>query len=202
MGARGPQSVPDAWVCGNQADVLRTAQRWLESAALARLAAAFGGPNPAAHDLEALATWSANVLDTRRGAERRDTTPTTWTTDQIRALLSAAGPLGLLETPDPCRSSYGMTVLLGGATTGNRLRTTLARDLVSRGVDLGMLVAVTAERVLGNHEHATDPDSVADRTEWSNLLRYLADAFRTLASRLRNHRKNPSCGLARPGVPH
>ncbi|MGH3754990.1 MAG: hypothetical protein ACRDRP_20290 [Pseudonocardiaceae bacterium] len=40
-----------------------------------------------------------------------------------------------------------------------------------------MLVAVTAERALSDHENASDPDSVADRTEWSNLLRYLADAF-------------------------
>jgi hypothetical protein len=70
-----------------------------------------------------------------------------------------------------------MTVLLGGATTGNRLRTALVRDLACRGLDLGMLVAVTAERALSDHEHASDPDSMADRTEWANLLRYLADAF-------------------------
>jgi len=40
-----------------------------------------------------------------------------------------------------------------------------------------MLVAVTAERALSDHEHVTDPDSVSDRTEWSNLLRYLGAAF-------------------------
>lgn len=176
-GVPSPQSLPRAWVSGNNVDVLRTARRWLESAALQQLTAAFGGPSPAAQDLGALATWSATVLDTRRGAERRDAVPATWTTDQIRALLSAAGPLGLLNTAEPCRPSYGITVLFGGATTGNRLRTALARDLVSRGVDLGMIVAVTAERALSDHEHATDPDSVADRTEWSNLLRYLADSF-------------------------
>jgi len=45
------------------------------------------------------------------------------------------------------------------------------------GVDLGMVVALTAERTLSDHEHATDPDSVKDRTEWSDLLRCLADAF-------------------------
>lgn len=164
-------------MAANPVDVLRTAARWLESAALQRLTAALGGPSPAAQDLGALVRWSATILDTRRGAERRDAVPTTWTTDQIRALLSAAGPLGLLETAEPCRPSYDITILAGGATTGNRLRTALARDLLSRGVDLGILVAVTAERVLSDHEHATDPDSVADRTEWSNLLRYLADAF-------------------------
>lgn len=172
-----PESIPCTWMAANLVNVLHTAQRWLESTAFAQLTAALGGPSPAPHDLGALATWSANVLDTRRGAERRDAAPTTWTSDQIRALLLAAGPLGLLETTAPCRPSYDLMVLLGGATTGNRLRTTLARDLVSRGLDVGMLVAVTAERALSDHEHATDPDSVADRTEWSNLLRHLADAF-------------------------
>ncbi|MDQ4032539.1 MAG: hypothetical protein M3332_09830 [Actinomycetota bacterium] len=44
-----------------------------------------------------------------------------------------------------------------------------------------MLVAATAERVLSEHEHATDPDSTTDRTEWSNLLHYLDDAFGPLS---------------------
>lgn len=169
--------VPPAWVSGNQVDVLRCAARWLESAALRRLTAALDGPDRSTRDLEALAEWSARALDTRRGAERWDAVPTTWTAGRTRALLAAAGPLGLLDTAAPCRTSYQTTVLLGGATTGNRLRTALARDLASRGTDLGMLVAATAERALSDHEHASDPDSVADRTEWANLLRYLADAF-------------------------
>lgn len=164
-------------MCGNQVNVLRATASWLESVAFQRFTAALGGPNPPIGDLEALVKWSARILDTRRGTERRDAIPTTWTTDQIRGLLSAAGPLGLLETAAPCRASYDMTVLLGGATTGNRLRTALARDLADRGVDLGMLVAATAERALSDHEHASDPDSMEDRTEWANLLRYLADAF-------------------------
>lgn len=177
MSPRRSRPSPWVWVAANSADVLCTAQRWLESAALQRLTAALGGPGLAARDFTALTRWSADILDTRRGAERRDAIPTTWTADQSRALLSAAGPLGLLESAEPRRSSYGITVLLGGATTGNRLRAALARDLLSRGVDLGMLVAVTAERALSDHEHATDPDSVADRTEWSHLFRCLADAF-------------------------
>ncbi|MGH3867486.1 MAG: hypothetical protein ACRDQ4_15365 [Pseudonocardiaceae bacterium] len=175
--ALNPPSVPRAWISGNQLDVLRTAAGWLESADLQRLTAALGGPSWATQDREALLTWSASTLDTRRGAERWDAISTTWTTEQIRGLLSAAGPLGLLHTAAPSRASYATTVLLGGATTGNRLRTALARDLESRGVDLGTLVAVTAERALSDHEHVSDPDSMADRTEWANLLRYLADAF-------------------------
>lgn len=72
-----------------------------------------GGPSPVAQDLDVLAKWSATVLDTRRSGERRDAVPTTWTPDQVRALLAVAGPLGLSETAKPCRSSYGITVLLG-----------------------------------------------------------------------------------------
>jgi hypothetical protein len=84
-------------------------------------------PSPPIRDCEALVEWSRRILDTRRGAERRDAIPTTWTPEHIRELLSAAGPLGLLHTAAPCRAAYDMTVLLGGATTGNRLRTALAR---------------------------------------------------------------------------
>lgn len=178
------QYIPRAWISSNQAHVARSAQCWLESADFQRCAAALGGPNQAAKDLDALTRWSAGILDTRRGAERRDAIPVTWTADQIQGLISAAGPLGLLETAAPCRASYEMTVLLGGATTGNRLRTALARDLMDQGVDLGVLVAVTAERPLSDHEHASDPDSVEDRTEWANLLRNLADAFGSLRSRV------------------
>ncbi len=172
-----PQYIPRAWVADNYANVQRSAQLWLESSALERLIAALGGPSPDPRELGALATWSANTLDTRRGAERRDAVPTTWTRDQIQALLSAAGPLGLLGTAEPHRAVYAATILVGGAATGNRLRSALARDLANRGVDLGMLVAVTAERVLSEHEHVTDPDSIRDRTEWSNLLRYLDVVF-------------------------
>lgn len=165
------------WVSTRQVDVRHTARHWLESAALQQLTAALGGPSPSVQELGTLERWSASTLDTRRGAERRDASPTAWTTGQTQALLAAAGPLGLLETAKPCRSSYEITILAGGATTGNRLRTTLARNLLDEGVDLGTLVAVTAERALSDHEHATDPDSVDDQTEWSNLLRHLADAF-------------------------
>jgi len=177
VSSRHGHFVPRAWVAAGPVDVLRTAQCWLESAAFQRLTATLGAPGLVSQDLHALVMWSANVLDTRHGTERRNARATTWTADQIQALLSAAGPLGLLKTAQPRRSSYDITVLLGGATTGNRLRTALARDFISQGVDLGMLVAVTAERALSDHEYATDPDSVGDRTEWSNVLRYLRNAF-------------------------
>jgi hypothetical protein len=102
-----------------------------------------------------------------------------------RTIMRAGGPNPgediAAESSEPDKEGGGgpstTEKRLGGATTGNRLRTALARDLESRGVDLGMLVAVTAERALSDHEHASDPDSMEDRTEWANLLRYLADAF-------------------------
>jgi hypothetical protein len=175
--ATGAHSTSCGWVSGNHADVRRAAQRWLQSAAFQRLTVTPGGPSPRIGDSDALVEWSARILDTRRSAERRDAIPTTWTTEHIRELLSAAGPLGLLHTAAPYLAAYEMTVLLGGATTGNRFRTALARDLAGQGVNLGMLVAATADRALSDHEHGSDPDSVRDRIEWVNLLRRLADAF-------------------------
>lgn len=180
--ASHPRPTSCVWVSGTHADVRRAAQRWLDSAAFQRLTVALGGPRSPIGDRTALVEWSGRILDTRRGAERRDAHPITWTPEHIRELLSAAGPLGLLETAAPSRAAYDTTVLLGGATTGNRLRTALAQDLAGRGVDLGMLVAATAERALSDHEHGSDPDSVPDRTEWANLLRYLADVFGPLRS--------------------
>lgn len=75
-------------------------------------------------------------------------------------------------------------VLLGGAITGNRLRTALARDLVGLGLGLGMLAVATADRALKDHDYASEPDpeSVENWTECANLLRYLADVFGPLRS--------------------
>ncbi|MGH3687033.1 MAG: hypothetical protein ACRDRU_01615 [Pseudonocardiaceae bacterium] len=46
-----PHAIP--WVSGGHVDVLHTAQRWVESAALQRLVVALGGPDPLIGDLYA-----------------------------------------------------------------------------------------------------------------------------------------------------
>lgn len=149
------QTISRTWMAGDQVDVLRNAARWLESAALRRLTAALGEPSRPTQDLQALVKWSARILDTRGGAERRDTIPTTGTKTRFEGCYRLRGALGLLKTADPCRASYEVAVLLGGATTGNRLRTALARDLASRGVDLGtgMRIPLTAWRSFSTGSH-------------------------------------------------
>jgi hypothetical protein len=172
--------MPDPWIAHSPPEVSERAHRWLRSAALRRLIARLDGPTNAT--IPELRRWSERNLNTRRGAERRDAPRVLWSADRLDATLEAAGPLGLLATPGPQLTRYDATVLLGGAATGNRLRTALAADLAARGVELGRLALVTAERPIGVREHETDPDSRQDRSEWENLLRHVTDTFGPLSS--------------------
>jgi hypothetical protein len=96
------------------------------------LVQALGGPSgPTIDDLLA---WTSRTLDTRGGAERRDAEIVRWSGDIVDALVRAAGPLGLLETAGPELKDYDAVVVLGGATTGNELRTTLVKDLMDGGL--------------------------------------------------------------------
>jgi hypothetical protein len=160
------------WVAERRADVVACATTWGGSDDLRALVSALGGPATAT--LRELAKWSAATLDTRKGAERRDMAPVELSDAHVRALLTAAGPLGLLETASPQERAYDATLLLGGATTGNRLRSKLAARLSADGVDLGLLALVSSDRPIGAREHESDPDSQQDATEWQHLLRAVA----------------------------
>lgn len=70
MSPRDLQSIPRAWVAADPLDVQRIAVRWLESAALHQLTTTLGTPGAVIQDRGALARWSAEILDTRRGGER------------------------------------------------------------------------------------------------------------------------------------
>jgi hypothetical protein len=65
---------------------------------------------------------------------------------------------------------------LAGATTGNRLRTDLARR-VAAVVRCNLLIGIASARPIGPSEHLSDPESAADGTEWRHLLRCFEDAF-------------------------
>jgi hypothetical protein len=90
--------------------------------------------------------------------------------------LNAARALGLLATDEPSASAYDVIVILGGATTGNALRSELAAR-VTRRVRGGQLVGLASERALSDAEHLSDPDSVEDHFEWTNLLRQIGRYF-------------------------
>ncbi|HEX8104883.1 MAG TPA: hypothetical protein VF533_19845 [Solirubrobacteraceae bacterium] len=171
-----PSDTP-SWRAGRHEDVVARARGWLASPALEELLDALQAPSPARAGPQALRAWSASALDTRRGAERRDAAVATWPPDWVQALLQAAGPLGLRRTAPPTRRSYDCGLVLGGATTGNRLRVTLAAELVETGTHFDELAGLSAERPLSAREHESELDSADDQTEWRNLARYLHRAF-------------------------
>jgi hypothetical protein len=175
-----PASAP--WLAASRAEVVDRAQHWLASAALAELIGQLGGPDPAQADARTLRDWSAESLDTRRGAERREARATDWDAAWIDPLLHSARPLGLVATATPVLPAYDVGLLLGGATTGNRLRTQLAANLMQSGVTFAELVALTAARPLSPGELRSEPDSANDTTEWQNLSRYLHRYFGPLQS--------------------
>jgi hypothetical protein len=128
---------------------------------------ALGGPPvvDVGQDLPALVRWSSRTLDTRMGAERQAAAPITFPDPKVAALLTAAGPLGLLRTQTPTLPRYDMTVVLGGTTTGNELRTKLAAEFASKGMVLGQVVGLAADRAITPGER----DASGHRTEAGHL---------------------------------
>lgn len=164
------------WRAASDNELVELANAWLHSDALRELMAALGGP-PVGSPTASLRAWTAANLDTRRGAERRDARSVKWQPAWNEALLRAAAPLGLITTAPPSQSFYDTALVLGGATTGNRLRIELTHHLVSSGCRFGEIVGLTANRELGARELASEPDAADDHTEARNLLRYLDAAF-------------------------
>jgi hypothetical protein len=167
----------EAWAAESVRQVVERAERWLDSEALDDLVRRLDGPRGAPADRDSLLLWSAATLDTRDGAERREAAPVTWSDVWVQALLDAAAPLGLTFTSPPLRTDYDVALILGGATTGNRLRIALARKLVDAGARVGQLVGLAAERPLSARERETEPDSAQDESEWRNLRRHAVEAF-------------------------
>lgn len=163
------------WIARRQEDVVERATAWVSSRSLSDLVAALGGPTDA--EPSQLVAWTAAVLDTRGGRERRDAPPLSWDKPLVDALVAAAEPLGLVTTGSPNLLAYDSTIVLGGAATGNRLRTELAEALAEDGVALGSVTMLTAARSIGPREHETDPDSADDTFEWRNLLRHAERVF-------------------------
>jgi hypothetical protein len=172
--------LPAPWIARSVAELEARAGEWLSSAPLRTLVRELAGAAADTWDYPALRGWSAATLDTRRGGERREAARAEWGQDWIDPLIQAARPLGLIHTPPAQRQQYDLAVVLGGATTGNRLRAALAGEIIAAGTRVERIVGLSAERRLGDRERASEPDSVNDATEWRNLLRYLADTFGTL----------------------
>lgn len=167
---------PTPWVAAAPAEVPERARRWLTGDVLEQLIRQLGGPAPVIEHLADLRVWSRSVLDTRRGAERREAQQLDLPHELLHALIEAAAPLGLVRTAAPIRSHYDAVIVLGGATTGNRLRTQLVRETL-RTVDTSLLVALASDRPISRSELVDEPDSFADATEWGNLVREFDESF-------------------------
>jgi hypothetical protein len=165
------------WVAEQIGDVEARARRWIEAPELKNLMRELGGPR--VESIGALVEWTSRMLDTRAGAERRDSKPIEWNDEFVNALLAVAGPNGLMVTPTPQLASYDDLLVLGGTTLGNELRTALAESLMKEGIWVGEIVGLTADRVLGaSEQHSREGIS----TEWEHLLRCLDSGFGPLAS--------------------
>jgi hypothetical protein len=155
---------------------------WLAAPELHALVDAYRGyEDKPRGDTRIIVAWSTRFLDTRGKAERRDAPPICVPDRAKGPLLSAGRALGLLSTPPPSAHRYQAIVVLGGATTGNVLRTELAAD-VSRRVSWSELVGLSSDRELGATEHLSDPDSVDDGVEWVHVLRQIRLRFGPLIS--------------------
>jgi hypothetical protein len=162
-----------AWVARSAMEVRGIAHSWLAVPELHALIDAVGGLDASlASDREALRGWSSTHLDTRGHAERRDAPAATIPVSVRTPLIDAAHALGLLATSDASASYYQAIIVLGGATTGNALRTELAARVAQKTAGW-TLVGLTSDRALTAAEHQSDPDSRGDHVEWANLLRQI-----------------------------
>jgi hypothetical protein len=157
------------WAAADAATVIQRARTWLGSQTLAELVAKLGGPPENTADADALLAWSAARLDTRAGRERHNVTTVQWSPSWVEALVRAAVDLGLMSTPLPQRAAYDLSVVLGGTTLGNLLRTQLAAELIRAGSDLGSIIVLTADRALSGRETTEAP--AGEVTEAANALR-------------------------------
>lgn len=171
--------ISPAWLAAQPSDVLTAAAQWLTTPALSALSGALGGPaiQEVPEDLAALAQWSRRVLDARGGAERHEAPARSLPENAIRLLLNAGHDLGLLATHAPALSAYDLTIILGGTTTGNRLRVALASEAAQHGTNLGVIAGLAAHRLLGTTERIAEQIPQAESTEWQNLLREISVAF-------------------------
>lgn len=156
------------WAASTVSDAVDIGCVWLTSPALSRLLNALGGPvvRNDREDLLELVEWSTDVLDTRRGSERQAATPVVLQDSHTAALVDAAGPLGMLNTPPPSLPRYDITIVLGGTTTGNNLRARFAAALSVDGIGIGEVVGLAAERALTDDERdATGYDTESEHLE-------------------------------------
>jgi hypothetical protein len=143
---------------GEPAAVLDGVARWITSAPLRDLVAAFGGRWPGG-DSPSLLAWldafSAANWDFRAGAERPDAREPDLDPDVAALVEASAAALGMVDAKPPPRRAYRHLIVLGGLAHACLRRTVYAAHLLHRGTVadgvgvLGSLRPLTpAERAL------------------------------------------------------
>jgi hypothetical protein len=173
--------VARTWVASSTLQLREIARSWLAAPELHALVESFDTLDRGlANNPDALRAWSGRHLDTRQYAERREARAATIPNSIRSLLIEAAKGLGLLATSDAAVGNYRAIVILGGATTGNALRTELAARIAQKTTGW-TLVGLSSDRALTPAEHRSDPDSEGDRLEWVNLLRQIRIHFGPLS---------------------
>jgi hypothetical protein len=178
-----PQARRAVWTAaGTLSEVRDVAEAWLARPALADVLQAAGGPRPCGlAGIAPLEAWTATHFDRRRGKERHEAVAEPLGDLVERALLDAAGPLGLLGTAGPRHGRYDLVIVLGGTVTGNRLRVAHTAAL-SHTVRLGRVVGVSGARALTPNELRDEPAAAADLDEATHLRRVFGEAATAVAA--------------------
>jgi hypothetical protein len=146
--------------CGEPAAVLDGVARWITSAPLRDLVAAFGGQWPGG-DSPSLLGWldafSAAHWDFRAGAERPDAVEPDLAPEVAEVVVASADALGMVHAKPPPRRDYQHVLVLGGLAHACLRRTAYAAHLLHRGTVTEHVGVLCSLRPLSPAERALSP---------------------------------------------
>src|SRR5690606_24032758 len=128
---------------------------WAAAVASSGVPASFGWRCTAASGeglLAQLEELGSMYWDFRSGRERNLAWRPTLSAEQLEAITSAAGDLGLDGTPPPTRVHYDAVLMTGGMVRAGLVKPRFVRELVDAGVSFGEIVFVGAFRPFAGDE--------------------------------------------------
>jgi len=156
MNAFTPVS-PPAWgeVARTPTATIASIETWSNNAALDALVSGFGGRIPegdTTQRLEWLDEFSARHWDFRGGRERNLARRAEFNEATTNLIIDVAGALGLTSSTPPMSRSYTHLLILGGLVRACLLRPRFAADLLTNGLAVGSVSALSAYRPLWGDE--------------------------------------------------
>jgi hypothetical protein len=139
-----------------QDDLPTQIQRWIDSEALRRLVAEFGGQPDVRLELDARFEWLddfSNAWDFRSGRERNLVEKATFSAGVEQLVEAAADALGLQDTAPPGAGHYDHVLILGGLLRACLARPAYAATLLgSDDITFGQIIALGGYRPLAGDE--------------------------------------------------